>query len=137
VSDVIRILSPGKLPHPAKISTRVAAWLFALIAPYGIAHVSGMIPMGVAASHTRTSACQSEQLHVGFRLDGRAWVTDAVITGVTAPCFDKAYRLTVQGSAGAPVYTATGTTRRTGFAVVPIANLPASDITGITIVVSS
>ena len=134
---MIRLLSPRQLNAPAKISTRVAAVLFGLVASYGIAHASGLMPTAATVSDAQTSACQSEQFHVGFQVNGQARVTGAIVSGVTAPCFDKAYRLTVQGPSDAPLYTASGMTASTGSTVVPIAGVAASDITAITVTVSS
>ena len=134
---MIRLLSPRQLSAPAKISTRVAAGLFGLMASCGLAHAGGLMPTAATVSDARTSACQSEALHVGFQVNGQARVTAAVVSGVTAPCFAKAYRLVVQGSSDAPLYTATGTTESTRSMVVPIGSVAASEITAITVTVSS
>ena len=131
---VNHISSPHRLSPPTKIVPRVAAVLAGLVASYGIAHAEGLAPTAVQVSQTPTSACQSGALHIGFQIGDHDQVT-ALIDGLTPPCFDKPYRLTVVGPSGAVIYTATGRTASAGSTAVPVAVAPA-DVTAITMAVT-
>lgn len=119
----------------------VAMMTFGVV--YGLAASLNLASDSLGAGNTSVAACQAGALTATYTSSYSAGtpgytVGTVTVTGLTASCYSKAYRITLSGTSDTSLGEATGTTPSSGtsFAATFSPAVNAASVTGISVVIS-
>jgi len=126
-----------------RILAAAMAGLFTFGGVYGLAASLNVATDGLGSGDAVVAACQAGALTATYTSTYSAsapgyTVATVTVTGLTASCYGKAYKITLTGAAAASLGEATGTTPSSGssFAATFSPAVSAASITGVSVTIS-